>query len=93
MNNTCLTAWEELYRITALREEQRRAQEHLIRYRLCVSRFASPEYYVEILLENQRAAAALGSNYEKANDLFEILVRGLVTPCTLGDIIQDIKNA
>ena len=93
MNTTCLTAREELYRISVLREELRRVEEHAIRYRFCTSRFAHPEYYVEIVLEDERAAVALGGDYPTAQILFDKLVCGLVTPCTLEDIMEDIKNA
>ena len=91
MSTTCLTAWDKLYRISILREELRREQEYLIRYRFCTARFAKPEYYVEIILGNERAAAALGEDYPMAQILFDKLVCGLVTPCTLTDIMEDIK--
>ena len=56
MNMTCLTTQDKLYRISVLREELRRLDAQLIRYRFCTSRFAQPEYYVEIVFENERAA-------------------------------------
>jgi len=92
MNMTCLTTQDKLYRISVLREELRRLDAQLIRYRFCTSRFAQPEYYVEIVFENERAAALLGTDYPAAQILFDKLVCGLVTPCTLCDIMQDIKN-
>ena len=93
MSTTCMTAWEKLYRIGILREELRRVGEQLVRYRFCTSRFAHPEYYAEIVLGNERAAAHLGEDYPTAQILFDRLVCGTVTPCTLCDIIADIKNA
>ena len=92
MTTTCLTAQEDLYRIAILREEMRRVGDALVRYRFCTSRFALAEYYVEIVLGNERAAAYLGGDHLAAQCLFDRLVCGTVTPCTLADIIQDIKN-
>lgn len=92
MTTTYLTAQDRQYRITVLREELRRVEDRLVRYRFCTSRFVAPEYYVEILLEDERAAAHLGEDYPTAQILFDKLVGGLVTPCTLSDIMQDIKN-
>jgi hypothetical protein len=93
MSSTCLTTWEKLYRIAVLREELRRAEERLVRYRFCTARFAVPEYYIEIVLGEERAAAHLGEDYPTAQILFDKMVCGLVMPCTLLDIMQDIKNA
>ncbi len=93
MTTTCLTAQEKLYRIAILREEIRRVGAGLVRYRLCVSRFARAEYYAEIVFGDERAAARLGEDYPAAQLLFDQLVCGTVTPCTLADIIQDTKNA
>ncbi len=93
MTTTCSTPWEKLYRIGILREELRRVEDRLVRYRFCTSRFASPEYYVEIVLGEERAAAHLGEDYPTAQILFDKLVCGVVTPCTLFDIMQDVKNA
>ena len=55
-------AWERLYKISVLREEVRRVAASLARYRFCASRFATPQYYVEIFYENERAAASLGED-------------------------------
>ncbi len=93
MSTICLTPWEKLYRIGVLREELRRVEEEIVRYRFCTSRFAHPEYYVEIVLGDERAAAHLGEDYPAAQIFFDALVSGLVTPCTLCDIMQDRKNA
>ena len=93
MNTTSTTAWDKLYRISILREELRRVDGRLVRYRFCTSRFARPEYYVEIVFGEERAAAHLGADYPTAQIFFDRLVGGVVTPCTLADIIEDAKNA
>ena len=93
MNTTCPTIADTLYKIVVLREELRRVDTRIARYRLCMSRFVHKEYYVEIFFAGERAAAALGEDYATAGAVFERLVCGVVTPCTLFDILQDIKNA
>ena len=93
MNDNCMNVGEDLYRITVLREETRRVEAYLVRYRFCVSHFAETAYFVEILLGKERAAAYLGKELYPSQKVFEQLSNGVVTPCTLLDIIQDIKNA
>ena len=93
MNSVQLNGLEKLYRICVLREEKRRVGEETARYRFCAFRFAEPEYYVEILYGAERAAAHLGADYPEAQILFDRLVAGTVTPCTLSDVITDEKNS
>ena len=93
MNITCPKTADALYKIAVLREELRRVDARMARYRFCLCRFAENEYYVEILFDGERAAASLGKDRLEADAVFERLVCGLVTPCTLSDIVQDIKNA
>ena len=93
MTTTCLTPQEKVYRIEILREETYRVGQEIARYRFCICRFARSEYYAEIVLGDERAAAHLGEDLAAAGRLFDLLVRGTVTPCTLCDIVQDIKNA
>lgn len=93
MNSANLSGFEKLYRICVLREELRRVGEQMVRYRFCTFRFAEPEYYVEILYGAERAAARLCEDYARAQILFDILVEGTVTPCTLIDVVTDAKNS
>ena len=93
MNSAQLNGLEKLYRICVLREEKRRVGEEMARYRFCALRFAEPEYYVEIFYGTERAAARIGEDYPQAQILFERLVAGTVTPCTLFDVIADEKNS
>lgn len=60
-----------------------------IRYRLCECRFAGCRYYVEVRYREERAAAYVGEDKEKALRLYEMLVKGTVTPCTLEAIVAD----
>lgn len=92
MNSVNLTGFEKLYQISVLREELRRAADKPARYRFCAFRFAEPEYYVEILYGEERAAAHLGEDYAEAQILFDRLVEGTVTPCTLFDVVSDARN-
>ena len=93
MNVDNTSKFEKLQRICVLREELRRVSEEMARYRFCAFRFAGPEYYVEITYGAERAAARLGSDYAEAQILFDRLVAGTVTPCTLIDVIADAKNS
>ncbi len=60
-----------------------------VQYRLYEGRFAKPQYYAEILMGGERAAAYLGEECERAREIYAALVRGTVTPCTLQAIVED----
>lgn len=60
-----------------------------VRYRLYEGRFAMPQYYAEIVMGGERAAAYLGEDREKAEEIYAALVRGTVTPCTLQAVVED----
>ncbi len=92
MNADNVSGYEKLYKICVLREELRCVADKMARYRFCAFRFAAPEYYVEILYGNERAAARLGEDYAASQILFDAVVAGTVTPCTLFDVITDAKN-
>ncbi len=93
MNADNSSSFEKLNKICVLREELRRVADRMARYRFCAFRFAAPEYYVEILYGDERAAARLGEDYVAAQILFDAIVEGTVTPCTLIDVITDAKNS
>ena len=60
-----------------------------VRYRLYEGRFAGCRYYVEVTYREERAAAYLGEDKGRAQRLYELLVKGTVTPCTLESIVVD----
>jgi hypothetical protein len=93
MNSVNERDFGKLHRICVLREEIRRIADRMARYRFCAFRFAEPEYYIEILYGDARAAARLGEDYAGAQILFDAVVAGTVTPCTLIDVITDAKNS
>ena len=93
MNTTETTAGASLWAVAVLREEKKATKGLLLRYRFCGCCFAKKQYYVEICLGNERAAAYLGTDKEAACEVFKALVDGTVTPCTLADIMEDIKNS
>lgn len=84
---------EKPYEVCVLCEQTRHVAGGWARYRLCVLRFAGEEYYAEILFEGERAAAHLSWEWESAKRLFDALVKGSVTPCTLIDVVTDAKNS
>lgn len=51
-------------------------------YPLCFS--------VEIEFEGERARAFLGEGFARAARIFELLVEGAVTPCTLCDVVEGL---
>lgn len=73
----------------------REATAHVARqsalYRFSRSDFTLPQYYVEIFYAGERAAVCLGTDKERAGQIFDLLVRGRVTPCTLCDIVEDMR--
>ena len=74
-----------------IRECERRVANARTEYRLCILRFAGVQYFVEICRHKERAGAYLGEDAACAYSLFERLVQGTVTPCTLRDIVEDIR--
>lgn len=92
MEITKTTEREKLYRISILREESRTVGDARAHYYFCASRFARPEYYAEVLYQDERAATLLGTDYPQAQILFDAIVNGTVTPCTLEDVVTDMKN-
>ena len=64
MNTTETTAGASLWAVAVLREEKKAAKGLLLRYRFCGCCFAKKQYYVEICLGNERAAAYLGTDKE-----------------------------
>ena len=55
-------------------------------YRLCLE---GSVYYAELMLEEDRCRLELGSCFGEAATLYEILVKGLVTPCSAPFILED----
>ena len=84
---------EKPYEICVLCEQTRRVAGGTARYRFCELRFAGEDYYAEILFEGERVAAHLSREREPARRLFDALVEGSVTPCTLFDVVTDAKNS
>ena len=73
-----------------LREATARVARRCARYRFSRSDRALPQYYIEIEYAGERAATCLGTDGERAARIFDLLVRGRVTPCTLCDIVKDM---
>lgn len=56
-------------------------------YRLCQE---AGVYYVELMLEEEQCRLELGDRFGEAATLYEILVKGLVTPCSAPFILEDL---
>ena len=50
-------------------------------------------FFVEICLKQESRCCAVGASLSRAVTLFELLVSGGVTPCTLGDVVEDFMAA
>lgn len=61
-----------------------------VRYRLleCASRFV-----IEVSLGGDRTRSDVGKSFSRAAYLYELLVQGEVTPCTVQDILADLALA
>lgn len=75
--------------LCALRTNSETVAGEAVHYGLYEGCFAMPQYYVEIKRGGERAAAYLGEERERAEEIYAALVRGTVTPCTLQAIIED----
>ena len=48
------------------------------------------EYWIECRFGKERVRHSLGQSLSTASEVFEQLVSGTVTPCTLADILSDM---
>ena len=71
------------------REDVATVAEDEVIYRLCVPEFAPSHFYVVLCYRGEQALADLGESEPFAHMLYERLVTGRVTPCTLGDVVYD----
>ena len=62
-------------------------------YSLAVMR-SDPSNYFEIMVEkdNETARAAAGDSLDYAIECYKRIVRGIVTPCTLEDVMSDFES-
>lgn len=72
-----------------LREERASVAGNVAQYRLYKGSFAKTQYYVELTLAGERAAAYLGEDAARAMAAYEAIFHGTVTPCTLQAITED----
>lgn len=68
-------------------------ENHLsVRYRLSCVRSAATgicQYQIRVAFGTERAIAPLGTDFETAKRIYDQIVRGAVTPCTLADVLAD----
>ena len=63
---------------------------HTVYYRLYEQ---SSCFAIEICLDTERCRSHVGSSFARAAYLYELLVQGEVTPCTMQDILSDLTLA
>lgn len=79
--------------VRIIQKEVRHAESMSIDYILClVTTQASRYYAVEIVLGEETDMQMLGGEDRHAHRLFEILVNEFVTPCTLADVLYDMRR-
>ena len=61
-------------------------------YTLAASHDGFVQYYIKIVFENESCAACVGASRSGAERLFAMVVQGVVTPCTLPDILCDLQG-
>jgi hypothetical protein len=63
-----------------------------LKFRLLKTKRASiPEYYIHVRLGDEQEMAYVGAEREFAISLYNEIVRGQVTPCTLHDVVEDAR--
>lgn len=78
--------------IRLLQEELRKAEVLSIHFMLWHIQTPHSSYYaVEISTETESDMAIVSRDYDRAQRIFEILFNESVTPCTLPDILHDIR--
>ncbi len=80
-------------KITVLAEERKMIAAHTAIYRFYACRISDVLYVAEVIYGGERSAAYLGEDPAFCEEVFTALVRGEVTPCTLRDIVEDIRNS
>lgn len=78
--------WQEK---TQISEDRREILGKRIVYHLYRIGAGAPFFEMEIATPDERESAALGSDPERAIDIYRAVVKGEVTPCTLKYIIDD----
>ena len=63
-----------------------------VHYDLFVTEKRIPQFFVEVSIGDEVFRAALGKDFVYAARVYDCLLRGEVTPCTAGDIIEDMRG-
>ena len=59
-------------------------------YRLSEREGTPPLFFLCVCLGDEAREVCLGADFARAAALFDLLLRHLVTPCTLCDVLEDI---
>lgn len=79
--------------VRMLQRETQKTEGISIHYALYYISTPNAGYYaVEIFSEGEPDMRMLGTDYNRAQRLFEVLVNETVTPCTLRDILHDAET-
>ena len=84
----------ESSKLIVLKEEQVLFGGLSLYYRFTVeSRFGEPRFGVVVELGEENAAGELGNHLGRAWELYALIVKGAVTPCSLYDVLSDFTVA
>lgn len=84
----------ECGRLIVLKEEQVLFGGLSLYYRFTVeSRLGEPRFGVAVELGEERSAGDLGNHLGRAWELYALIVKGAVTPCSLYDVLSDFGTA
>lgn len=62
----------------------------LLEYSLLGYPVRGDRFRISVLLGSERAEFSVGNDLERALGIYRTIVRGRVTPCGLGDVLQDL---
>ena len=72
---------------TPIREKRVALAGHKACYRLFER---GSRFFIEISFDADRSQAEVGDSFSRAAYLYDLLVEGEVTPCTMRDILEDL---
>ena len=80
----------EKINISLIKEQEVSTENENITYRLyCIEFIEATKYAIGADFRNENEICFVGGDLSNANELYEIICRNSVTPCTLAYIIED----
>lgn len=64
-----------------------------VEYRLMNAEYSESVYFISVSTADERSTVLAGNDEAEANGIFDLLVKGVVTPCTAEDVVSDVRNS